>query len=177
MVRKIAVFFAFVAFFLLALMYFTPKANIYFAIEHELKKRDVIISNESVIDNGFSLELQNAELFFKSVKSADIQTLNVKIFGIYNSLSMSGIELSPTASSFLPLSIESAVISHSLFNPLNVSIYQVGEAGEVKGSFNLLDMALHIIFEPSELMLKEYKNSMREFNKSKEGEYTYDKSF
>ena len=116
-------------------MYFSPKANIYFALEHELKKRDVIISNESVIDNGFSLELQNAELFFKSVKSADVETLNVKIFGIYNSLSMSGIKLSPTASSFVPLNVESVVISYTIFNPLNVSIYQVGEAGEAEGSF------------------------------------------
>ena len=177
MVKKLALFFAYVLFFILALMYFTPKSNLYFALENELKKHDVIISNESVIDNGFSLELQNAQLFFKSIKSADIEVVNIKIFGIYNSLSMSGIRLSQTLSSFTPLKIDEVIISHSIFNPINIKLYELGENGEAKGSFNLLDMALHIVFEPSKMMLKEHKNSLREFKKSEDGGYVYDKTF
>ena len=177
MVRKLAIFFSFFLFFLLALMYFTPKENIYFALENELKKYDVIISNEKINDSGFTLELNDAEIFFKSIKSADIKSVNIKIFGVYNSLSMSNIKLSSAASSFLPLNIEKVTITHSIFNPFNISIYELGENGELEGSFNIMEMALHIIFHPSELMLKEYKNSMREFKKSEDGSYSYDKTF
>ena len=177
MVKKLSIFFGFVLFFLLALMYFTPKENIYFALESELEKYDIIISNEKINDSGFTLKLSDAEIFFKSIKSADIKEIDIKIFGIYNSLSMSDIKLSSAASSFLPLNIEKVTITHSIFNPLNINIYELGDDGEVEGSFNLVDMALHIIFHPSELMLKEYKNSMREFKKSEDGEYVYDKTF
>ncbi len=177
MVKKLAVVFGFALFFLLALMYFTPKENIYFALESELKKYDVIISNEKINDSGFTLELNDAEVFFKSIKSADIKSVNIKIFGIYNSLSMSDIRLSEAASSFLPLNIEEVTITHSIFNPLNVNIYELGDDGELEGSFNIMEMALHIIFHPSELMLKEYKNSMRKFKKSEDGEYVYDQTF
>jgi hypothetical protein len=177
MVRKLAIFFAFVLFFISSLMYFTPKENIYFALENELKKYDVIISNEKIKDSGFTLELNDAEVFFKSIKSADIKSVNIKIFGIYNSLSLEDIKLSQSASSFLPLNIEKVTITHSIFNPLNINIYELGDDGELEGSFNLLEMALHIIFEPSELMLKKYKNSMREFKKSEDGSYSYDKTF
>ena len=177
MVRKLAIFFSFVLFFLIALMYFTPKENIYFAVENELKKYDVIVSNEKINDSGFSLILEDAEIFFKSIKSADVKEINIKIFGIYNSLSMSNITLSKAAGSFLPLNIEKVSITHSILNPLNINIYELGDNGEIEGSFNIMEMALHIIFHPSELMLKEYKNSMREFKKSEDGEYVYDKNF
>jgi len=177
MVRKLAIFIGFVLFFLLALMYFTPKENIYFALEHELKKYDVVISNEKIDDSGFTLNLSAAEIFFKSIKSADIKEINIKIFGLYNSISIQDIQLSQTASSFLPLNIQKVTITHSIFNPLNINIYELGDDGEIEGSFNLVEMALHIIFEPSELMLKKYKNSMREFKKSEDGSYSYDKTF
>jgi len=177
MVKKLAVFFGFVLFFLLSLMYFTPKENIYFALENELKKYDVIISNESVSDNGFTLSLSDAELFFKSIKSADIKEIDIKIFGLYNAVNIYDVKLSKSASSFLPLNIQKVTITHSIFNPLNVKIYELGDDGELEGSFNLLEMALHIIFEPSELMLEKYKNSMREFKKSEDGSYSYDKTF
>ena len=177
MVKKLAVFFGFVLFFLLALMYFTPKENIYFVLENELKKYNVIISNENITDNGFTLSLSDAEVFFKSIKSADIKEIDIKMFGVYNSLSMYDIKLSETASSFLPLNIQKVTITHSIFNPLNINIYELGDDGELEGNFNLVEMALHIIFEPSELMLKKYKNSMREFKKSEDGSYSYDKTF
>ena len=177
MVKKLSIFFGYVLFFLLALMYFAPKENIYFALENELKKHDVIISNEKINDSGFTLELNDAEIFFKSIKSAEIKAIDIKIFGVYNSLTLEGIKLSEAASSFLPLNVERVSITHSIFNPLNISIYELGENGEIEGSFNVMEMALRILFNPSELMLQEYKNSMNKFKKSEDGSYGYDKTF
>lgn len=177
MVKRISIFFAYSMFFILALMYFTPKKSLYFLLERELKSYDVIISNEEVKDSGFTLELQNADLFVKSIKSANAKEVSLKIFAIYNALTLNDITLSNAAASFVPLHIDELDISHSIFNPLNITVYGIGEFGEAEATFSILDRTLHVDIEPSDKMKKEYKNSMRQLKKSEDGGYSYDKTF
>ncbi len=177
MVKRISLFFAYCLFFLLALMYFTPKKSVYFLFESEIKKYQVLISNEKITDKGFSLELQNTDLFIKSIKSAHAKEVNIKIFALYNSLTLQEIQLSSALASFMPLYIEELRFSYSLLNPLNITLYGVGEFGEAEGVFHILHKRLHVKVNPSDLMKKQYKNSMKELQKSQEGEYSYDKDF
>jgi hypothetical protein len=81
------------------------------------------------------------------------------------------------ASSFLPLKIRKLILTHSIFNPLSINIYESGGNGKIRGSFSLINKELHIVFSPSKLMLNEFKKSIKMFKKSKNGDYTYDKSF
>ncbi len=177
MVKRISLFFAYSMFFILALMYFTPKKSLYFLLEGELKNYSVIISNEEVEDKGFTLELQNADFYMKSIKSANASEVNLKIFVLYNSLTFNDITLSNAAASFVPLHIDELSLSYSIFNPLNVKAYGIGEFGEAEATFNILDRALHLDVEPSQSMKKQYKNSMRQLKKSEDGGYSYDKTF
>lgn len=177
MVKRVSLFFAYAVFFLLALMYFTPKESLYFLLEKELKTYDVIISNEELKDSGFTLKLENAELFVKSIKSASAKEVNVKIFALYNSVTLSDITLSSVAASFIPLKIDELSVAYSILNPLKIKAYGVGEFGEAGAAFNLLDRTLHIDVQPSDKMKKEYRNSMRQLQKSEDGGYSYDKTF
>ena len=165
------------AFFALALMYFTPKQSVYYLLEKELKTYDVIISNEEVKDSGFTLKLENADLFVKSIKSANAKEVNVKIFALYNSVTLSDITLSSVAASFVPLYIDELSVYYSILNPLNIRANGAGEFGEADATFNLLDRTLHIDVQPSDKMKKEYRNSMRQLKKSEDGGYSYDKTF
>jgi hypothetical protein len=158
-------------------MYFSPKENIYFALEKKLKKYDIIISNEKFKDTVLKIKLSDAELYYKSISTANIKEIDMKIFVLYNSVILSDIKLSQMISSFLPVKIEKIRLTYSIFNPLSINIYEIGDNGEANGSFSLIDMALHISFEPSKLMLKKYKNSIKEFEKLEDGEYIYDRSF
>jgi len=177
MVKKVSLFFAYFAFFLLALMYFTPKENLYYLLEKELRTYDLIISNEGVKDSGFTLNLENADLFIKSIKSANAKAVNVNFFALYNSVKISDITLSNVAASFIPLQIDELRFTYSIFNPLNINVYGIGEFGEAEAAFNVLERSLHIDVKPSDKMKKEYKNSMRQLQKSQEGGYSYDKTF
>ena len=177
MVKRISLFFAYSIFFILALMYFTPKKSLYFLFERELKTYDVIISNEDVKDNGFTLDLHNADFYAKSIKSANVKEINLNIFGLYNSLSLNDISLSSAAASFVPLHIDELSVSYSIFNPLNITAFGVGEFGEAEATFSILDRALHLDIQPSQTMIKQYKNSMRQLKKSEDGGYSYDKTF
>jgi len=177
MVKKIALLFAYLAFFILALTYFAPKANLYYLLEQELKKRDVVISEKNVSDKGFSLQLSDANVFVKSIKSANVKETDVKIFLLYNSIVLRDVTLSSAASSFIPLKIEEIKIVYSILDPLNVKAYGVGEFGEAEASFNVMERRLRLELAPSQKMLKNYSSTMRQVKKLEDGSYVYDKTF
>jgi len=177
MVKKIAIFFGYVSFFILALIYFTPKISLYYFAEQELKVFDVVVSSEALVDTGFSLKIQNPTVNIKSIESAKIQELDIKILGLYNSVNISNIGLSSTAKSFLPLNIEYINITHTIVDPLHINAEAIGEFGEAKVVVNLLDRNLSIVLLPSKLMKDKYANTLRNLKKSENGEFVYAKTF
>jgi hypothetical protein len=177
MVKKILAFFAYTLFFVVALMYFTPKSSVYFLLEKELKKYDVVISSEEINERAFTLAVTDADVSFKSISSAKIAKSDMKIFALYNSLNFEDIILSSTAKSFVPLRVERVKVVYSILNPMNVILYGVGEFGEVNAEFNILQRSLHLRLKPSQMMSKNYKNSLKNLVKTENGEFTYDKTF
>ncbi len=177
MVKKLSIFLGYTLFFILSLIYFTPKVSLYYLAEKELNKFDLIISNEQVVDSGFSLELSDFNLYIKSIESATVEVLDMKIFGLYNTVKLQNIILSDTAKSFLPLNIYLVEARYTIFNPLNATATANGEFGELDVTFNLLEMALNIKLIPSDIMLKKYRSTMSQFSKNEDGSYSYVKNF
>ena len=177
MVKRIFIFLAYVTFFMLSLMYFTPKISIYYFLETQLKPYDVVISSELLQDKGLSLNIQDASVSLKAIESAKIKDLNIMILGLYNSVEVSDVELSSAAASFVPLKVQKIDMSYHAVNPLNANAHAIGEFGEAEVSLNLLERTLHVRLIPSALMKKEYKHTLRNLKKSENGEFTYDKTF
>ena len=177
MVKKLALFFAYLSFFMLALMYFTPKVSIYYFFETQLKPYDIIISSESVQDSGLTLSIEDGVVFVKSIDSAKIKSVDVTILGVYNALSITEIELSSVVGSFVPLKIAQVDAVYSVIDPLNITANAVGEFGEVEAVVNLLERTLHVKLIPSALMKKDYRHTLRNLKKSENGEFVYDKTF
>jgi len=181
MVRKIFNFFLYFLFFIVALLYFTPKIGLYYLVEEKSKPLSgVIISKEKLIDNGFSLDIENANVSIKGIDSAIIKNIDIKFLLLYTSINIKGITLSSVANSFLPLDIDRVTIEHSIFHPLVVK-------GSAKGGFGtaLLDISfnpktlqrhLKLILKPSSKMKQNYKRTIRNLKKNKEGEYIYEKN-
>lgn len=177
MVKKIILFFAYVSFFILALIYFTPKVNFYYFLEKELKPFDVVISNETLVDNRFSLNIDNAVVNLKSIQSAKIESTNIKILGLFNSINVKNIELSSAVKSFVPQKIDSLSIDFNILNPLHITGLAVGGFGNATLDVNLIDRKVDINLVASDLMKKNYKSTLRNLKKSENGEYVYVKTF
>jgi hypothetical protein len=177
MVKKLSKFLGYTLFFILSLIYFTPKVAFYYLAEEELNKFEVIISNEKVFDSGFSLELTDLNVYVKSIESASIKELDVKIFGFYNKIMLQNIVLTDTASSFVPLNISFIEASYTIFDPLNVKATASGDFGELDVTFNLLEMLLNVKLLPSDVMKKKYRSTMSQLSKNEDGSYSYDKNF
>ncbi len=174
---KILKFLAYVTFFLLALIYFIPKSSVYYYVEQELALKKVIVSQEKIVENSFSLDIKDATLFYDEIQSAKIQNVNTKLFLVYNSVEAQNIVLSDMVSSFIPVNIDTLTIKHTFFNPLKLELNAKGKFGEMSGEVNILDKNISIILIPSKIMLLKHKNSLAKFKKNEKGEYQYDKTF
>jgi hypothetical protein len=161
----------------MALMYFTPKSNIYYFLEEQLKQQDIIVSCEEALDSGFSLKVKHGVVSVKSIESANVKELSVSVFGLYNTIEVDEISLSSTAKAFIPLNVNSVDVRYSIFNPLNIVGDAKGEFGEADMKFNVVDRNLTIVLHPSKLMLKSYRSTLRNLKKTENGEYVYAKTF
>lgn len=177
MVGRFLRFFAYFAFFVLALIFFAPKAGMYYLLEHELKTYDVLISGETLQESGFGLNIKDAHIFVKSIEGAVMKECDITLLLLYNTINAKEITLSQSLKSFVPLKIDTVQISHTILSPLRIKLHANGEFGRAEVSLHILEKTLHAELMPSEIMNKEYKNSLTEFEKSENGGLVYDKSF
>ncbi|QSZ40704.1 hypothetical protein GJV85_00740 [Sulfurimonas aquatica] len=177
MVKKIAKFFAYMIFFIMALIVFTPKSNAYFFLEKNLKQFEVIVSQERVEDKLFSLNIKDMHVSVKGIDSALIKEADITLLLAYNSIAFSDIKLSSLVDSFAPSKIDSVKITHTVLNPLYIICEGVGEFGEATATLSILDRSVDVVLTPSKMMLSKYQKSLRQFKKDENGEYRYAKTF
>ena len=171
--KKIALFLLYSFLFVAALLFFTPKENLYYFAEEQLKPLHVVIGYEDAIDHGFTLEISHAKLYVQNIKSANIGSINILIFGIYNAININNIVLDKTFEQFFPPLIEHVEIKQHIFSPFQVNAQALGDFGEAVATVNLSDRNGTVILTPSKLMTKRYRNTLRELKKTKEGTYQY----
>ncbi len=173
---RVMKFFAYSVFFVMMLIYFMPKISFYYLLEDTLLKSDVVISKEELVENGFSLDISNANVFVKSIDTAKIKSINVKVFAFYNLVILQDITFSKSMKSFVPLHVESVNVKYSILNPQLISINGVGDFGEFEAKYSLSDGVIILRLKPSKLMLDKYRATLDSLKKSENGEYIYEKN-
>ena len=177
MVKKVLKFLAFTLFFLLALVVFTPKESFYFLIEKNLKKFDVVVSNEILENNFLSLGIKNLEISTKGVESATVSQADIMFLLFYNSLEFTNVKLSSLVDAYAPSRVDKIEVTYTLFNPLVLHANAEGKFGEAEVAFNILDRELNVSLSPSKVMLSKYRKTMKMMKKDENGEYVYAKTF
>lgn len=173
---KIYKFFIYVTFFVVMLYAFFPKKNIYYFAEQKLSAFGIIINNETIQENLFSIKLQHADLYVQNIKSATVGNAKCTFLGFYDVLKIKNILLATIANNFLPKKIEEIKIEYTIIHPLSVALTAKGAFGTAKGHFNILNKKVFILFKPSHLMLQQYQNSLQLLKKLPNGEYSYEKT-
>lgn len=176
MVRVLKIL-AYILFFILAVVYFLPKSNLYYFAEQELQKQKIMISEETTVEQMFSLELQNAVLSYANIDVATISKSDIQLFVLYNTLTLHDVNLSSMAATFVPLKVDTLEAKYTILNPLTIYIHAKGAFGEADASLHIKDRNITILLKPSSLMQKQYVNSMRKLKKNNNGEYEYAKNF
>ena len=175
--KKLRNFMLYAAVFLVALMFFTPKVQLYYALEKALKPYGVIVANEVVDDKGMTLHVSEIDLYIQGIESAHIDSIDVALFGFYNVVNAHGITLAETFIKMVPIEIGDVELSYSVSNPLYITLYAEGDFGVMKGEVALIDRLVQIHLEPSKLLKTRYQRSLREFKKSEAGGLVYEYHF
>jgi len=174
---KVAKFLGYTLFFIIALFYFTPKASLYYKAELELKKNKVILSDESVIEKPFYLELEHTTVYFNAIQSATVAWIEVEFLGVYNTVKVKDIELSSVVASFIPLHIKEVEVKYTILDPFHVIAYAEGDFGVLNANFSIDNRVLQLHLEASKKMQREHRSTLRQFHKDATGEYNYEKTF
>ncbi len=162
---------------LVTVLYFIPKTNLYYKLEHRLQPHGIVIHNEHIDDKPFWLEIKNAQLYVQKLESLHVQKTRVMLFGGYNRVDLEGITLASTFGQFMPEKIETATVSYALYNPLNIIGTMVGDFGRAEASLDLYKRLFRVNIEASSLMSSKFLPTLENFTRDKKGAYHYEYRF
>jgi len=129
-----------------ALLLFMPKKELFYTLERNLEAQGVQI-NEKEIDEGlFSLNLIDATIFYKGIKVATVEKINIFTLLFTTNIHISTLELDDALKAFAPQKIDSADITQLLFAPYTLNITALGSFGEMKGLADLKSGKLRLDF-------------------------------
>ncbi len=141
MVKKILISLIVIIF---SLAIFAPKRELYYLLEEQLMREDIIIHNEAIEGGLFTLTLKHPELYFKGIKVAKIQ--EVKLFSLlfYTSIMAKEIKVDSSLSKFMPTQIDKVSALFQLWEPKKVMINVLGDFGYAQGYLSLDESKMHL---------------------------------
>lgn len=177
MVKKIVLFFLYSFVFLALVIFFSPKENIYYLVQKELKKYSIVIESKDIKDTGFGLKLENVKIYFEGIEAAKTLELDIDLFFVLNSLKAQMIRVSSVASSYIPTKVDTLSATYTIFKPFEIKITSNGEFGEVEGEVNLTEKKLVLNLKASKKMKQDYRKILYKLKKQKDGGYKYEQKF
>ena len=156
-------------FFLLIILLWlvSPKQELYFLLEKELEKNDIIISNERFVDKWYGLEIYDADIYVKGIKMARIESLKLHLFFLYNKLSVTNTKVEVD-----PKSIDTLTAVFNVIKPYKIAIKSSGSFGTIEGGVYLMEKKLILRM----IERKEMKMFEKFLSKDERGEY-YEKYY
>ena len=177
MVKKIALVLIYGVVLSYALIFFAPKKRLYYALEHQLQRYGVVISDEALKEHPFGLEISHAELFFKGIQSGFVKKVKFEVLLLSNEVLFEDIRISSIAKSIIPTKIKTIKLHYGVVNPLYVVAQATGEFGSASIEISLRERRVAVTLKPSPLMRQKYARTLRMMHKNNNGEYTYARSF
>ena len=171
--KKIFIFISYMIFFFVILLITLPKTNLFYYSQTLLKEKKVYIINQTISDNLFSFDLKNFTINYNFLDLAAVKELSLSTYIFNSNILIKNIMIDSSFEKISPTKIKFIDIKHSLFDPLNISIFSKGEFGTINAKFSLKNFTFLIRLKQSDLMDLKYKNILSLMRKDK-GEYIYE---
>lgn len=163
-------------FFIISSMFFLPQKNIYYLAEKILEKNQTYISNETIDQKLFGLDIKNLEILFEDIKIGNIQDVQMNFLGFYNKIVINKTLIKAGNFTFIPKNIEIVEAKYSILTPLKILLFSQSDIGTINGFISLNDQKLFLELRPSKDAKMKYANVLKVFTAQKEGLYTYEKN-
>ena len=171
MIKQIFKYILLLAIFLIALIAFAPKENLYFFLLESLQKEKIVVKTKDLEDNYLEFSIKNSEVSYQGIDAVNIKELNIKTYIVKSKIEILNISLDDSMKQFLPSKIKNIQLSHSILNPLFIDIKANLIQAKVYGVVDILEQKVILNLAPSKQFLKSYKKLLRKMKKQKSGEY------
>ncbi len=118
---------------LITIPIFAPKRELYYMVEKELLKDDIIIHNEEIVDGLLSIEIKHPQIYLKGIYVAEIDSIEFWSMFFYSKLSIQSVKLNSMLDRLISTEIDRVDMVHSITDPLKVSIDGSGGFGTIDG--------------------------------------------
>lgn len=162
--------------FLISLLAFFPKVELYNLLEKELSKQNIIISNEIRETKLLGLKIKGADVYYDGIDFAFIKEIDFLTYLFYTNINISNIRVSKDFKNMIPSKIESITIKHNILSFNKATIHSLGDFGEFNADILLFERKIIGELKPSNNMKSKYRSLLREF-KLVEGKYKYEFKF
>jgi hypothetical protein len=176
-VKRLRNFLLYTLLFVVALMILTPKVNLYYLFEEQIKPYGVVVDGEQLQDRGLCLQVSDATLYAQGIKSATTERISVKLFGLYNRIAIENTELASAFAKFFPAGVTRIEATHAFWDPTNVTVHAVGDFGTATAVVSLLERSVNATVTPSKLMTQRFASTLRKLKKDETGGYRYEARF
>jgi len=160
---------------LILLWLFAPKVELYYLLEKSLQEQQqpIIISNETVTDTWYGLKITDADVYVAGVKVANAAELKLSFFLFYTSLELNGLKMDKSLANMAPKELTTLTATHSVINPLQVTMNGQGSFGTLDGNVQILDRKIEILFP----VVKEIKTIKKFLKKDQEKGWYYETNY
>ncbi len=126
-----------------------PKQEIYYKLESLLLTHEVALNEEEIDEGMFTLEFKNVCVYVKGIPIAKVEKIKLFTLLFYASIKVEGLEMDDSLSNMVPQETQEALLTHSILDPLSVSLDAIGSFGSMNGNIDLKDRTVYLDFNES----------------------------
>jgi|GEM_PF-1288561 len=156
----------------IAIIVLMPKQELYYKLEEELSKHEVILNEEEIDEGLFSLKLKQVTVYFKGINVATIEEMKIATLLFYSCMKVKSLQIDDSLKNMVPQHTQEAKATHAVWDPLEVSVEASGSFGAMAGSLDLAERNVRLDFNESK-HLEMLKPQLRKEEKG----WVYEASF
>lgn len=159
--------------FIVLVVLFMPREQLWYKLEHLLVGFEIVIDKEHLENSLTQLSVQNGVIHYSELTLGVFERIEIMPLLVENTLRISNLKAGSDLKMFKGITVQEALIKHSIFSPLTSTVEAQGSFGSLTGTMGI--KGIHLTISPSKILLK--NTLLRKYlTKTKKG-YKYDLLF
>ena len=163
----------YIVIFIITLIYFLPKNDLVSYVNSKVLAQYKINTKIKLENDMLNYVSSNSSISYQKNLVANVGTLNVSPYILFNEIKLTNINLKGMAGSLFPSKITHARLLYSVIDPTKINITIEGDFGKAIGYFDILSSLVHLEVTPSRTLQKNYSFLLKYMKKSKKS-YIYE---
>jgi hypothetical protein len=155
------------------------KKNIYYFVHSKIQDNyQVELKVKNISDSLYGLKLDDINLKYKNLSSANINEMDIKTYFFVNTIKIENIKINSILKNFLPQHVKYIKLKHTLLQPTIIEIESNFNLGSANGFIDLSSRVVKLNLKIDKRFLPKYRLISNEIKKYGKGEYyTYEYRF